>query len=101
MPEFEVTNEFIDAATGERRFPGDTVEATGSRAEKLKDKGLIGKPITQKESETATKETVGEERITFDDLEQKPGGYYYYQGELVGHGKEEAKQALAEMNGGE
>ena len=101
MPDFEVTNEFIDVETGERKFPGDTVEATGSRAEKLKEKGLIGNPITKNETETAIKEPGGEERITFDDLEQRPGGYYYYQGELIGHGKEEAKQALAEMNGGE
>ena len=40
-------------------------------------------------------------KLTLEDLEVKTGGHYYLNGEHVAHGKENAKEFIAQYNGGE
>jgi len=45
MPEFEVIAEFIDATTKARKKPGDKINVSGKRIERLKAAGVIGEEI--------------------------------------------------------
>lgn len=40
-----------------------------------------------------------ENKLTLDDLESKPGGYYYYDGKLIAHGKDDAKKWIEDKEG--
>jgi hypothetical protein len=55
MPKFPVIAEFLDRVTGERRRPGQTVEAEGQRIEDLRSAGVIGAEIQEKPTPPAEK----------------------------------------------
>ncbi|MCK8826402.1 hypothetical protein MWH25_01395 [Natroniella acetigena] len=94
MAEFEVISEFIDAMSGVRKISGDTIEATGDRADKLRQKGLIGKPARKQKKETAEIDQGGEQR----DYPISTGGGWYElsNGESV-RGKKKAIKVQKEL----
>ena len=120
MPEDKDIAEFYDKQTGQKKCPGNMVEAYGQRAELLRKIGVIGPEIKkvnepenmlQDSSPDDTEEPYERkdddptEILSEDDSEsaEKPnikhlgGGWYLLpNGEKV-HGKDDALAALAEL----
>ena len=96
MPKFKVKNAYYSKSKGRRVKPGEEVEVSAENIGEMQRKNLIeDKPIVKKkQAETATNKPDAENRITFDDLKQKPGGWYEFpDGETV-QGKGKAKERL-------
>lgn len=51
MPKYMVIAEFIDIENGQRKYPGDIIEADGGRIDRLKKAGVIGAEIIEAEPE--------------------------------------------------
>ena len=58
------------------------------------------KPNKNPKVEEVEEDNSQTQEITFDDVEMKAGGHYYYDNEYLGHGEQSAREKLAEMNGG-
>jgi hypothetical protein len=52
VPHFKVVAEFIDKKSGKRLKPGDTVDASGDRVERLKKAGVIEREISMPVNKT-------------------------------------------------
>jgi hypothetical protein len=82
MKEYIVISEFVNAETGDRVKPGDTISADDNRAEKLRAAGVIGKEV----SASASADDNG--------LVSLGGGYYQLPNGDKVQGKEKAQEAL-------
>lgn len=69
MPRYKVTSEFIDKETGQRKFPGDVIEADNERIDRLKKAGVIGSEIieTKPKAEEPTPANEPEEAETQEE----------------------------------
>jgi len=119
---FKVISEFVDSLSGQRKHPGDLVEADESRAEMLRKIGVIGpeaqkpEPVLQPE-EGSPLDVTDEPYIRKDDdpgeIEPEPvnpepveatpdiehlgGGWYRLPNGAKVHGKDNAMDALTEL----
>lgn len=85
---------------GESKYKGDVIDVPKSLAGRWLGVN-IAKPYKEEpEKETTENVDTGEEKITFDDLEQK-GSYYYFPDGSKAHGQEKAEKKLTEWNEGD
>lgn len=91
MPRFKVIAEFVDLETGKRLKPGEVVDASEVRAERLHKAGVIGEEIESPKAPEPS-EDPGLEAV----LQRVGGGYYVLPDGRKVHGKQAALKALAE-----
>ena len=63
--------------------------------------GMTGFQRRRRRKAKREREKQQENKLTLDDLEQKEGGWYIFPDESKAHGKEKAKEKLAEWNEGD
>lgn len=74
MPKYRVTAEFVDLEAGQRRFPGEVVEAPPERAKVLIEKDVIyPAPLEEAQKEAGAQPAEEPGKEDSDTVNEKPG----------------------------